>query len=523
MNYDEESGFSIKGRDHRRSERTDDRVTQVQYSRGNYSYSDVLRYDQERDERDPPYRGEDDVSLDKKPWTLLLVRNLKDLVTEEVLAKGLEKLNRNGDSPTGATEGSLRRAIIIRDRKTDRSLRFGFAEYHKVDDAIAALAKAGELGEKCTISSQTVDLSIPHLGVFPTEFSAKGRSDNFTIVMPKTGQRHMYHDDRYYPSELLVNEYAPYRRSSSSKNGSGGFAGQPAGSNALESKGKSRKRKAPDTATAPAPVLLQLWQNKGAELRSEDDKESELKKRQPPARGVNAIATPMPPALSESDQQTFSVDTQKKKCCYLCFTQFPTLDKLQRHLKESLKHASNLEESAAKEKGYERMNNAGVAENDTIKLLVAAPSSTGARDAMHENKQYRDRAAERRKETAQQTDMSMKGRVSFSLKAKAAPVRPSSSSSSGTEPPKPLYGKGLDMLHKAGWTADQGLGSDGSGVKAPIDQMVYAAGVGLGHEGGKKGDAVEEAARMTKGGNKGDTGFLEGTRELARQRYERME
>ena len=75
------------------------------------------------------------------------------------------------------------------------------------------------------------------------------------------------------------------------------------------------------------------------------------------------------------------------------------------------------------------------------------------------------------------------------------------------------------MLQKAGWSAGQGLGA-GGGVTAPIDQSLYASGVGLGHESSKKGDAVEEASRMTKN-DRGE--FLEKTRELARKRYEQMD
>ncbi|KAK3080218.1 hypothetical protein LTS18_002816, partial [Coniosporium uncinatum] len=49
---------------------------------------------------------------------------------------------------------------------------------------------------------------------------------------------------------------------------------------------------------------------------------------------------------------------------------------------------------------------------------------------------------------------------------------------------------------------------------------VYATGVGLGAEGGKVGDAVEEAERRTKEGREGE--FLRRTKELARKRFEGM-
>lgn len=57
---------------------------------------------------------------------------------------------------------------------------------------------------------------------------------------------------------------------------------------------------------------------------------------------------------------------------------------------------------------------------------------------------------------------------------------------------------------------------DGSGL---IDQSLYAAGVGLGHETSRIGDAVQEAARTTKGGS----GFIEKTKEVFRDRFEKMQ
>ena len=56
-------------------------------------------------------------------------------------------------------------------------------------------------------------------------------------------------------------------------------------------------------------------------------------------------------------------------------------------------------------------------------------------------------------------------------------------------------------------------------MTAPISQDVYVAGVGLGAQGGKLGDAVKEAERNTKGDY---GGFLEETRKRAKERYDRM-
>ena len=56
-------------------------------------------------------------------------------------------------------------------------------------------------------------------------------------------------------------------------------------------------------------------------------------------------------------------------------------------------------------------------------------------------------------------------------------------------------------------------------MTAPIATDMYVAGVGLGAEGGKVGDAVEEASRSTRGNY---SEFLEKTREKARGRFGEM-
>ena len=70
-----------------------------------------------------------------------------------------------------------------------------------------------------------------------------------------------------------------------------------------------------------------------------------------------------------------------------------------------------------------------------------------------------------------------------------------------------------------GWTSGQGLGAQGEGMTAPIATDMYVSGVGLGAEGGKMGDAVEEAGRNTKSGYEG---FLERGREKAKERFEAL-
>ena len=83
-----------------------------------------------------------------------MFRGLESSVTEELLAKGVAKLYKpasggndnsansqkkgakvastTGDANLGAREGSIRRVLLVRDRKSNESWRYGFAEFASV-------------------------------------------------------------------------------------------------------------------------------------------------------------------------------------------------------------------------------------------------------------------------------------------------------------------------------------------------------------------------------------------------------
>ena len=109
-------------------------------------------------EAQPQYvnNGDSDASLNGPPSQFLLLRSLEPSVGEDVLAKGITKLYKpsrrqsppaktsnkkgnakvastTGDANLGAREGSLRRVLLIRDRRTDESWRYGFAEFATID------------------------------------------------------------------------------------------------------------------------------------------------------------------------------------------------------------------------------------------------------------------------------------------------------------------------------------------------------------------------------------------------------
>jgi hypothetical protein len=99
--------------------------------------------------------GDNDVATDNTPSQFLLFRGFDGSVTEELFARGVTKLykpansstehtpggqkkgvkttSKTGDSSLGAREGSLRRVLLVRDRRTNENWRFGFAEFATVD------------------------------------------------------------------------------------------------------------------------------------------------------------------------------------------------------------------------------------------------------------------------------------------------------------------------------------------------------------------------------------------------------
>jgi hypothetical protein len=100
--------------------------------------------------------GDNDAAPDGTPSQFLLLRGLEHTVTEELLAKGVAKLYKpspnpdaqgagvagkkgakvastTGDANLGAREGSIRRVLLVRDRRTNESWRYGFAEFATVE------------------------------------------------------------------------------------------------------------------------------------------------------------------------------------------------------------------------------------------------------------------------------------------------------------------------------------------------------------------------------------------------------
>jgi RNA-binding protein 5/10 len=99
------------------------------------------------------------VSIEGIPSQFVVVRGLEPGVSEQVLAKGVAKLYKQqdaggADAPKktivsttssanlGAREGSIHRVFVVRDKESDDSWRFGFAEFHSVEVRFGPEAKS---------------------------------------------------------------------------------------------------------------------------------------------------------------------------------------------------------------------------------------------------------------------------------------------------------------------------------------------------------------------------------------------
>ncbi|EXJ92496.1 hypothetical protein A1O3_01048 [Capronia epimyces CBS 606.96] len=451
-----------------------------------------------------PNVGDNDVSPDNAPSQFLLLRGLEPSVTEELLAKGVAKLNKPGSSATqrdessgkkgakvasttgdanlGAREGTLRRVLLVRDRRSNESSRYGFAEYASIEDAQAALTRYNSF-ERFTIASKQVLVSYIHAGVFVPVLKPTPNTKRFTFSpLGNPAMKLAYWDETAYVTELAVSVPAsiPDARSSTTEG--------PLVKASKETAEKAKKRKAQaevETTGAvkkAAPSHLQFWSNRHAELHGigqkpsdggDDTKSSDNGDEPPPSR---SYADP------------------NRHCCYLCMREFKNNTEVNQHERLSHLHRENLTDEAKVKKALAKLAKHGVQHQPVI-------SAT----------QYRNRARERRKiyGVVNKKGDQVQGRGNGPQKADAAPSPPAVS----------MQSKGASLLSKMGYTAGQGLGASGEGMTAPISQNIYVAGVGLGAEGGKVGDAVAEAERNTKGGY---DAFAEKTRETARERYARL-
>ena len=400
------------------------------------------------------------------------------------------------DASLGAKDGSLQRVLLVRDRKSNDSWRYGFAEFGSVEDAQAAVAKY-KASDKFTISSKPVMISYIHAGVFvPVLHQFGPEFARFTFSpLSNPAVKLMYWDEAAFVSELVtaVASQTSTIKSKESDHANLAAAAANEGLVTAEKDGgvKFKKRKAEKDGSASSKKVvaphLQFWTNRHAEIhglppKDDDDNSGELLTSS--TKNKSESASDAPPSQSFSDLN--------RKCCLLCSRQFKTEAEVNKHERMSQLHRDNMKK-----------------EDLVTKALAKLNKST---DAGAESSAYRDRAKERRHAFSQpKQPAAQHNRLS----------KASSSTSSKEKEPEvvPVQSKGAVLLGKMGWTAGEGLGAQGTGRTEAITTELYTQGVGLGAQGGKVGDAVEEAQRQTKGSY---TDFLNKTRDKAKERFESM-
>lgn len=255
---------------------------------------------------------------------------------------------------------------------------------------------------------------------------------------------------------------------------------------------------------------MQFWSNRHAELHGV--KKDSSPEKDSNSQGVSDNGTGLKSKASGESIPHQSFADMAKKCCYLCSRQFKTEAEVNKHERLSQLHRDNLNSADLVSKAQAKMAKAGISVNP-----------------VEDNSEYRDRAKERRAAFGA-------SKKKISLPLKKGITTQSDSAEGGVAKEKegdedeedddddndgnpPVPSKGASLLGKMGWTAGEGLGAQGTGRVAPISTDMYVQGVGLGAEGGKIGNAAEEAERNTSGGY-GE--FLERTKDKAKERFERM-
>lgn len=265
-----------------------------------------------------------------------------------------------------------------------------------------------------------------------------------------------------------------------------------------EGEGKKGKKRKAEAAQANAnkktlPAHLQFWQNRHSELHGVRPQPSNTN-TEPSSNSNSSQPAASSPAPSEITQPTQSYADLNRLCCYLCARKFTTEQEVYKHERLSQLHRTNLDNPALITKALQRLEKAG----------LKAESSQA----------YRDRAKERR--SIHNQPKKPTGSFSTSFSKSQSGQKKEKEKESAPEPAP--VSKGAALLGKMGWSQGQGLGSQGTGIVAPVVAEAYVEGVGLGAQGGKLGDAVENASKS--GG--GYQAFVQRTKERARERYERM-
>ncbi|KAK4137048.1 hypothetical protein BT67DRAFT_398852 [Trichocladium antarcticum] len=247
-----------------------------------------------------------------------------------------------------------------------------------------------------------------------------------------------------------------------------------------------------------------------------------------------AIVRRVPRAKSDALPVYKSYADHDRLRCVLCKRVFKDARLVWLHEQQSALHRRLLADPAHRRRAVDDFRRAGVKMRvlepaAAFKTAWAAAQGGGPRQTLNLNlTEYRDRARERRTVFGQPKQAAAAAAAAAAdagattvpeKKRKEPAAAPAPLAKTLREPPA-KRSKGAGMLARMGWTAGAGLGAEGAGRTEAIATEVYAPGVGLGAEGGRLGDAGEEAERNVRGGFQA---FVEKTRERARERFERLE
>lgn len=420
--------------------------------------------------------GSQDVST--TPSQFLLLRKLDPLTTEELIVKGMAKL-----------QVPIVRVLLIRDRMTRQSWGFAFVEYADVNGSSKALANSANFSSTkgFTISSKSILLSFIHGGVFVPVY---GETNEFVFRASRTGQLLAYWDEKGYTSEHYPEGQKPDYDSNT-------LAGEAAASSSFDTVNASD----PSVVCMKAPVF-----SKDVSIGSKRDASSSSEQKKPKKRCDNTSIKMAPHlqkwAVKQQELRTGQVPENETKAesfsdlglmaCLLCQRQFKSEREIEQHEKLSELHKKNLESEDSKILARQRLKKISMKKELETENL--------------NDSNYRDRAQERR--------------IAFNQPSKPdIPSYSSKKSSTNTshvpeEPVNITKGKGAVILGKMGWTEGMGLGLEGKGIAEPVKAEAYQEGVGLGSVGAKLGENPRPSDYAA---------YVRSVKDRAKQRYETEE
>ncbi|PHH75489.1 hypothetical protein CDD82_4436 [Ophiocordyceps australis] len=442
-----------------------------------------------------------------------------ELVKMDKPKEGAPKLRSTAPSVDGAgygaRQGSLHRVFLMRDVHTNASLRYGFAEFWTLPDALAALKKV-QMTRCFEIGGTPVTIASIHLGVFVPEERELTPAIEAVSFVPlfNPSLRVRYRDVEVCPSCSMVSP-KPLVEDEGPK---------PAQDDVKGDAQKQKKRKADDSfaesaaAAKKPPVMaaqLAVWKRKHNEIRGDDEavqtdasgaeQQSPIKFSLSGAKPGASAAKTMAATGSEPQGQpaapnyadpAYYID-RERLMCLICMMRYKSLGDVAIHEK-SRNHQNAMQDKAK---------------------VDAAIARIVARQQMVEKQkngscQYRDRAKERR-EAHNQPVKPMASSKSESQQQQSS----SAKNEGGKAKAGNADSKGAGMLAKMGWTTGAALGARGEGLGAALAASAYKEGVGLGAEGGKLGDAAEVAESRTTNSY---ASYVKATKEKARERYNQL-